>query len=56
MKNNPVAPLVRFKDNVFVIDAAGTGHFRNIPEALEKHNNKVSFIVMPGGKPLARSL
>jgi len=48
LKNNPVAPLVRFKDNVFVIDAAGTGHFRNIPEALEKHNNKVSFIVMPG--------
>ena len=48
MKNNKVANLVRFKDNLFLIDAGGKGHFRNVPEALEKHNNKVSFIVMPG--------
>jgi len=48
LKNNKVANLVRFKDNLFLIDAGGKGHFRNVPEALEKHNNKVSFIVMPG--------
>jgi len=48
MKNNAAAALARFKDNVFLIDAGGKGHFRSVPEALEKHNNKVSFIVMPG--------
>jgi len=48
LKDNPVLPLVRFKDSVFLIDAAGSGHFRTLTEALAKHDNKVSFIVAPG--------
>jgi len=48
LKNNAAASLVRFKDNLFLIDAGGKGHFRSVPEAIEKHSNKVSFIIMPG--------
>jgi len=48
LKNNSAASAARFKDNLFLIDAGGKGHFRSIQEALEKHSNKVSFVVMPG--------
>jgi len=51
MELSPSRHLVKFKDNIFVVDPLGAGHFKEFKEFIDYHGEsvqKVSVLVRPG--------
>ena len=51
IQSSPSWNLLRFPDNVYVIDSDGAGHFTSLDQLIAKHGNsiaKASILVRPG--------